>query len=178
MPESVSQIRVLQESDLPAVMAIETRAYEFPWTEQIFRDCFRSGYSGIALWQEQQLLGYGMLSSAVGEAHLLNVAVDPALQSQGLGKRLVLRLIDLARWHRAERLFLEVRRSNVRAMRLYARLGFNEIGERKSYYPGRKTREDAIVMAMELSLGQVADRHPGQENSGQENPDQTQANAS
>jgi [ribosomal protein S18]-alanine N-acetyltransferase len=149
-------IRVLREADLPAIMKIETRAYEFPWTEQIFLDCFKSGYSGIALTElsSDRLLGYGMLSAAAGEAHILNVAIDPDVQGTGLGGRLVKRLIDLARWHRAERLFLEVRRSNERARGIYFKLGFNEIGERKRYYPGRKEREDAIVMAYELALMQ------------------------
>ncbi len=147
-------IRALREADLPAIMPLEIRAYEFPWTEQIFRDCFKSGYSGIALTElnTDRILGYGVLSAAAGEAHILNVAIDPLAQGQGLGGRLVKRLIDLARWHRAERLFLEVRRSNQRARNIYFKLGFNEIGERKGYYPGRKEREDAIVMAFELAL--------------------------
>jgi ribosomal-protein-alanine N-acetyltransferase len=59
-------------------------------------------------------------------------------------------LLDLARWHRAERVFLEVRPSNPLAHAMYERAGFNEIGRRPGYYPSRRGREDAIVMAMEL----------------------------
>jgi [ribosomal protein S18]-alanine N-acetyltransferase len=142
--------RVLQLTDLPAIMRIENAAYEFPWTEAIFKDCFKSGYTGLALDHQSRLIGYGVLSAAVGEAHILNVAIDPQLRRCGLGKKLVMRLIDQARWHRAERIFLEVRRSNEIARKLYSKLGFNEIGERIGYYPGRKSREDAIVMALEL----------------------------
>jgi ribosomal-protein-alanine N-acetyltransferase len=57
---------------------------------------------------------------------------------------------DLARWHRAERVFLEVRPSNPRAIALYHDLGFNEIGRRPGYYPAANGREDALVMAIEL----------------------------
>ena len=64
--------------------------------------------------------------------------------------RLVMRLIDAARWHRAERIFLEVRPSNLAAQHIYETIGFNEIGRRPNYYPARNGREDAIVMAMEL----------------------------
>ena len=71
-------------------------------------------------------------------------------QGRGHGRHLVQRLIDLARWHRAERLFLEVRPSNPVAQVLYESLGFNEIGRRPRYYPAKNGREDAIVMAMEL----------------------------
>ena len=59
-------------------------------------------------------------------------------------------MLDLARWHRAERVFLEVRPSNTAAIALYDSAGFNEIGKRPNYYPGPRGREDAIVMAMEL----------------------------
>jgi [ribosomal protein S18]-alanine N-acetyltransferase len=142
--------RVLQLSDLTAIMRIENEAYEFPWTEAIFKDCFKSGYTGLALEHQSHLIGYGVLSAAAGEAHILNVAIDPKMRGCGLGKRLVTRLIDQARWHRTERIFLEVRRSNETARKLYYKLGFNEIGERIGYYPGRKNREDAIVMALEL----------------------------
>jgi [ribosomal protein S18]-alanine N-acetyltransferase len=131
-------------------MRIENAVYEFPWTEAIFKDCFKSGYTGLALDHQSELIGYGVLSAAAGEAHILNVAIDPKLRGCGLGKKLVTRLIDQARWHRSERIFLEVRRSNEAARKLYYKLGFNEIGERTGYYPGRKNREDAIVMALEL----------------------------
>lgn len=147
---AVAHIRVLKLQDLAAVMAIEVRAYPFPWTLNIFNDCLKSGHSGLALTRDDVLIGYGMLSAAAGEAHLLNVTVAPELQGQGHGRHLVKRLIDLARWHRAQRLFLEVRASNTRAIDLYFSLGFNEIGQRPNYYPGKSKREHAQVMALEL----------------------------
>uniref|UniRef100_A0A0U1PBG9 [Ribosomal protein bS18]-alanine N-acetyltransferase n=1 Tax=Mizugakiibacter sediminis TaxID=1475481 RepID=A0A0U1PBG9_9GAMM len=97
-----------------------------------------------------RVIGYGILSVAAGEAHVLNVCVTPAEQGRGHGRRLLQRLIDLARWHGAERVFLEVRPSNAHAIAMYERAGFNEIGRRPNYYPAARGREDAIVMAMEL----------------------------
>ena len=149
-PPHSARVRVLQEVDLAEVMRIENDVYEFPWTEAIFRECFKSGYTGIAIERDSVLVGYGMLSAAAGEAHILNVAITPTVRGQGLGKHLVRRLLDQARWHRVERVFLEVRRSNETARKLYFSLGFNEIGERRGYYPAKKGREDAIVMALEL----------------------------
>ena len=70
--------------------------------------------------------------------------------SEGLSPADVRRLIDLARWYGAERIFLEVRPSNPVAKALYDSLGFNEIGRRPSYYPARGGREDAIVMALDM----------------------------
>ncbi len=80
----------------------------------------------------------------------MNLCVDPATQSRGLGRRLLKRMVDLARWHMADRIFLEVRPSNPVAIALYHSEGFNEIGRRPRYYPAKDGREDAIVMAMEL----------------------------
>jgi ribosomal-protein-alanine N-acetyltransferase len=143
-------LRPMREADLDAVMAIELRAYPFPWTRGIFRDCLHAGY---AMWvQERQgaIVGYGVLSIAAGEAHVLNLCTAPGNEGQGLGQRMLHALLKVARGHGAQRVFLEVRPSNPRAIALYDHNGFNEIGRRPRYYPAHGGREDAIVMAMEL----------------------------
>jgi [ribosomal protein S18]-alanine N-acetyltransferase len=145
-----ARVRLLHVEDLTQIMPLENAAYEFPWSEKIFKDCFKSGYTGLVLEIESGVLaGYGVLSAAAREAHILNVVVGNQWRGHGFGKQLVKRLIDQARWHRAERVFLEVRESNHVARKLYFSLGFNEIGQRSGYYPARKGREDAIVMAYE-----------------------------
>jgi len=140
----------MKQADIDAVAAIENRAYVFPWTPGIFRDCLRAGHQCWVLEAGTQLLGYGVLSAAAGEAHLLNICIAPEYQGRGHGRRLLRRLIDLARWHKAQQVFLEVRPSNPAAIALYRDEGFNEIGQRPNYYPAAKGREDAIVMALEL----------------------------
>lgn len=145
-----ARVRVLTVVDLPRILPLETAAYDFPWSEAIFRDCFAANYTGLAIEYDGALLGYGVLSVAADEAHILNVVISSAQRGLGLGKKLVRRLIDQARWHRVEQVFLEVRASNAVARRLYKSLGFLEIGERKGYYPGCQTREDAVVMSLKL----------------------------
>lgn len=144
------QLRQMCPDDLEHVLAIELANYEYPWTHGIFRDCLRAGYQCWVLTHEPEIVGYGVLSVAASEAHVLNVCVARDQHSQGYGRRLMQRLIELARWHRAERIFLEVRPSNTHAIALYDTLGFNEIGKRPDYYPAKRGREDAMVMAMEL----------------------------
>lgn len=144
------RLRPLHSSDLDAVMRIENDAYEFPWTAGIFRDCLAAGYECWVLEDAGALLGYGVLSAAAGEAHVLNVCVAPEWQGRGLGRLLLRRLLDLARWHRVQQVFLEVRPSNPNAIALYLSEGFNEIGRRGNYYPARDGREEAIVMGLEL----------------------------
>jgi [ribosomal protein S18]-alanine N-acetyltransferase len=148
-PQPLS-LRALREDDLDAVMEIELRGYPFPWTRGIFVDCLRAGYPSLALEDDGVLVGYGVLSIAADEGHILNVCVDPRVQSRGLGRYLFRALVTLARQHAAQRVFLEVRPSNTPAVALYHSEGFNEIGRRPRYYPAHHGREDALVMAMEL----------------------------
>lgn len=148
--DPLPNLRAMRGTDLERVLEIELKAYPFPWTAGIFRDCLRAGYGCWVLERGDRVIGYGILAVAAGEAHVLNVCVAPEAQGEGHGRRLMKRLIDLARWHQAERIYLEVRPSNTPALKLYHDLGFNEIGRRPNYYPAEKGREDAIVMAIEL----------------------------
>jgi ribosomal-protein-alanine N-acetyltransferase len=139
-------LRPMREADVEAVHDVERRAYEFPWTAGIFRDCLRADYMAWVLERDGAILGYFLLSLAAGEAHVLNIAVAPERH----GRRMLRSLVHLARSRAAQRVFLEVRPSNSGAIALYHQEGFNEIGRRPRYYPARDGREDAIVMAMEL----------------------------
>lgn len=148
-------LRALRESDLNAVMAIELRGYPLPWTRGIFIDCLRAGYPGLAMERDGLLIGYGVLSIAADEAHVLNICIDPLAQSRGLGRQLLRALVQLAADRGAQRVFLEVRPSNTPALALYHSEGFNEIGRRPRYYPAAQGREDAVVMAIELVDGDL-----------------------
>lgn len=145
-----ASLRSLLPTDLDQVMEIERRAYPFPWTRGIFRDCLHAGYSARVIELDRQMIGYGVVSLGAAEAHLLNVCIDPRWQSRGYGRQLLRALVDLARERDAYRVFLEVRPSNLGAVALYQSEGFNEIGRRPRYYPAANGREDALVMAMEL----------------------------
>lgn len=144
-------LRRMREEDLDAVMEIELRAYPFPWTRGNFRDCLHAGYAMWVLEDGHTLSGYAAASVQAGEAHLLNLCIDPQLQSGGQGRRLLRAMREVVRGQGAQRIFLEVRPSNTHAIDLYHDEGFNEIGRRPRYYPAHDgRREDAIVMAMEL----------------------------
>ena len=148
--DALPWLRDMQEADVPAVMAIERVAYDFPWTEGILRDCFRFGHTCKVYESRAGIIGYGIISLAAGECHLLNICITPPQQKRGHGARLVSELLHIARHADARSAFLEVRTSNIAAFRLYDRMGFNEIGVRKDYYPARAGREDALVLALEL----------------------------
>lgn len=140
--------RVMTVDDLPAVLAIEQRAYQFPWSETVFRDCLRMNYScRVAEDAQRNIRGYGLMSHAAGEGHILNLCVSPCQQRKGLGRFLLGRLIDIALQQRLSAVYLEVRPSNLAAIALYAADGFTQIGQRRNYYPAEQGREDAILLA-------------------------------
>jgi ribosomal-protein-alanine N-acetyltransferase len=108
------------------------------------------GYSCWVCEQGGRLVGHSVMSVAVGEAHVLNVCVDPAMQGLGIGRRLLDRVLNVARERNADTAYLEVRVSNERAIALYESVGFCEIGQRPGYYPHSHGREDARVYAKAL----------------------------
>jgi len=143
-------MRPMQDRDLTGVMEIERRSYPHPWTRLIFNDCLHAGYSCWIADRGGIIEGYGVISVAAGESHLLNLCVRPESQRQGIGVKLLRHLIAIARRHEAEILFLEVRPTNKAAIRLYMTNGFNELGIRKDYYPAGDAREDALILARVL----------------------------
>ncbi len=150
LKDPLLRLRPMDASDVEAVFAIEAEAYEFPWSRGIFLDCLRVGYCCWIGALGREVVGYGVMSVAVGESHILNLCVRPDLQRQGLGRTLLERLLGIARGHHADTAFLEVRPSNGAAIRLYLAMGFNQVGVRRAYYPARGGREDALILARSL----------------------------
>jgi [ribosomal protein S18]-alanine N-acetyltransferase len=154
-PQDMSvALRVMREEDLPAVLACERAGYVSPWSEAIFRDCLRVRYCCLVAQTREMIIGHGIMSVAAGECHLLNICIHPLFQRLGIGRRLLRRLLALARREDADTAFLEVRVSNRSAVALYRSEGFDEIGVRKGYYPSAdrnpSRREDALMMARAL----------------------------
>lgn len=148
-PQACS-IRPMLEADIPAVLAVEDNSYEFPWSATIFTDCLRVGYCCWVLEAGATLGGYGIMSVAAEESHILNICIAPELRGQGQARRLMLHLLDTASSHGARIAYLEVRPSNIAAVRLYRRLGFRHVGTRRGYYPAMDGREDAFVFSTPL----------------------------
>ncbi len=143
-------LRPLTPPDIGKVMEVERRAYAFPWTPGIFRECLRAGYCAWAMELDERLIGYSIMSVFLDESHILNICIDPDYQGRGLGKQLLEHMLEVARHHGALNTFLEVRPSNRPAVALYTRSGFVEIGVRRGYYPAARGREDALVLLCAL----------------------------
>ncbi|MDJ0793239.1 MAG: ribosomal protein S18-alanine N-acetyltransferase [Woeseiaceae bacterium] len=150
MAEPPTTIRDMVHDDLPMVSDIERRSYEFPWSHGVFRDCLLAGYQNMVLVREEQVAGYAVLSVAAGEAHILNICVDPAYRARGYGEKLLDELLFRARAAQVRQIFLEVRPSNDTALALYRKKGFHQVANRPAYYQASEGREDAAVLAKKL----------------------------
>lgn len=134
--------------DVDAVHALECSVFPHPWSRANFSDSVAAGYDAWLLRDAGgELAGYFVLMHAPGETHLLDVAVAGKRHGTGLGRHLLATLCARAKAMGADSVLLEVRPTNERALAVYRRFGFVEIGRRKGYYPAHEgRREDAIVM--------------------------------
>ena len=140
----------IQAQHLPEVLRIEQSAYSHPWTQGNFLDSIASGYH-MPLWiDDDQIAAYLVAMRGVDEVHLLNLTVAPDFQRQGWARMMLQHLRDWSVERGLRHLWLEVRASNLRAIKVYEAHGFNTEGLRRDYYPlhlGR--REDAVIMSLQ-----------------------------
>lgn len=151
--EAEFEVRFMTEADIPQVCHLEKVSFSQPWSEFAFRSELEDNelayYSVLVpINAPNKVIGYGGLWVVLDEAHVTNIAVDPAYRGKRLGHFLVQTMQQLAVLKGAKRMTLEVRVSNASAIKLYTRLGFIEEGVRKRYYTDND--EDASIMWCDL----------------------------
>ncbi len=122
------------------------------------QDCVAAGYQcikGTLATNPDEIVCYAFMMVGFEETNLLNISVNPQYQRQSLASQMLHRLMLVSRINQAKQMWLEVRESNLAAIRLYEKHGFNSIGKRRNYYiyttvEGRKVKEHAIVMAAKI----------------------------
>lgn len=143
-------LRLLSEEDIPAVMMVEHAAHSHPWRKSSFEDCLKGRHRCWLAEHKSKVVGYVVFTFGGGDSELLNISVAPKWQRRGVGRALVQFALDSVKTH-ADMMFLEVRVSNQKAIELYYRLDFFEVGQRRNYYPTSNGREDALLMACQLA---------------------------
>jgi ribosomal-protein-alanine N-acetyltransferase len=139
------EIRPLRSSDLDSIERIERRAYPTPWSRSMFAsELAKPASICLGAFEEEELVGYLIVSRYVDAWHVMNVAVDPEHRGRGVATMLLERLFDLTADDARRGYTLEVRVSNGKAIDLYERLGFRSRGLRRGYYTDN--REDALIM--------------------------------
>ena len=160
--KTTATLKAFREADLDAIIALERRASTTPWTEHNFLTSLRSGHLCVGAQQGSRWLAQAVFSQVMEEAELLIIAVDTPCQGQGIASQL-LHTMEWWLGQSSQRLFLEVRASNIGAIRFYEKQGFDRLGCRRNYYPVHylsrrhshsaafSDREDALVYGKYLN---------------------------
>jgi len=145
-------LRSASLTDLDAFTTMEAEVYgDEAWSRELMQAELENthGYYLAAVDEDDTVVGYaGLLAPlGTGQGDIQTITVAPAARRHGLGRTLMLQLLNEARRRGAEELFLEVRYDNEPAQTLYRDLGFRDIGLRKNYY-GHGV--DAITMKLDV----------------------------
>ena len=145
--EKQIQFRKMETQDIPAIAQIERQLFSRPWSGQSFLEAMQQDTLFIAAVYGNEIVGYCGMYCCLEEGEITNVAVVPASQNQGIGRRMLECLLRQARQKGISRIILEVRISNASAIHLYDKLGFQNCGIRKNLY--EMPREDGMIMLLE-----------------------------
>lgn len=145
-------LRDLTKSDLWQLLAIENSVQATPWSEETFITCFEAGYFGWVIDINQEIIGFIIVSERPTECHILNICISRAHQHQGYGRLLMKQALRYAAQRGVAIAYLEVRRSNSKAIALYRKMQFYLVGARRDYYPAPHGKEDALIFARDLSV--------------------------
>ena len=138
-------VRLMEERDLDEVAAIEQKYFSQPWSRGAFADTLKLSHTLYVVAEtEDRIAGYCGCYQQLEEAEIVNVAVDEPFRGRGIGKKMLTELMRLGLERGAFAYTLEVRVSNIPAIRLYESLGFESVGIRKRFY--EKPVEDANIM--------------------------------
>ena len=143
-----NKIQFFAKEDLGEVVKIENSCHLTPWTNKNFSDSYSAKNLFKVLKSEDDIIAYYVAIFIVDECELLNITVKPELQKKGYGALMLEDLFSECKKENIVNIFLEVRKSNVSAIRLYEKNGFNEIGVRNNYYKNKRGQEDAILMGL------------------------------
>jgi len=139
-------VRKMKLSDIDSVIDIEKNSFPIPWTRGAFmaelKNNMLARYCVVEV--NGRVVGYGGMWLIMDEAHITNIAVHPEYRGRGIGTKLIGALIAEVSGTNIYGMTLEVRRSNIRAQKLYRKFGFVPCGVRPEYY--LDNREDAIIM--------------------------------
>ncbi len=138
--------------DIEAVFSLNRLVFDEAWSKHVMLQSLQVGYDLYVCYQEKLLIGYVLSQDILLETQIMQVCVHQDFRRLGVAKKLM-KMLMLTKQD-MQSLMLEVRKSNQAAQTFYHHLGFACVGNRPNYYRATKTkpREDAIVMALELSV--------------------------
>jgi len=143
------EIREMTADDLSEVLAIEHASFSAPWTEDHFREEMAVPFChDLVIYCGGKLSGYMSFAIVHDEVHIRNIAVRRDVRRCGIASTLMGEMLSITARHRVRLAILEVRVSNVAAVRLYEKFGFSVRGVRQAYYT--RPVEDALILCADL----------------------------
>ncbi|MDA8613721.1 ribosomal protein S18-alanine N-acetyltransferase [Gammaproteobacteria bacterium] len=142
-------IRPASVDDISAIVEIENKTNQMPWSTAQFLSSMEVGHYSSVMYEENDILGFAIYSPIIPESHLLSIAIDPAHQGRGLGDKLLQQIILQNKTIGVKMISLEVRVSNLPAINLYEKRGFHKDAIRPNYYGG-SPKEDALLMSLKI----------------------------
>ena len=143
-------IRKMNTNDISAVAEIEKQCFSQPWSEKSFSDSILREDTLFLVCEltDKNIVGYMGMYLSFDEANVTNVAVSPQYRKMGIGEQLVANAKTNAKDASIQTIFLEVRVSNIPAISLYEKMGFQKLGVRKNFY--EHPLEDAYIMSCDI----------------------------
>lgn len=156
-PDTTVYIRWMIRKDLPTVLDIEDRCFEFPWKEDDFIRALRqSNVIGMVAERGDQVLGFMLYELHKHRLHLLSMAVDPDYSRQGIGTAMVEKLVSKLSYQRRNRIVLEVRETNLPAQLFFKAMGFKAVMVLHKFYEDTDVDCDDDAYMMQFSVSQVS----------------------
>jgi [ribosomal protein S18]-alanine N-acetyltransferase len=146
-------VEPMRMADVPTVHEIERLSFSTPWPAHAFEQELTGNRMARYLIARagEQVVGFGGIWLMVDEAHITTFGVHPEWRRRGVGRQLLIALVELSEQMRASRMTLEVRAGNQAAQELYRRFGFIVAGRRARYYTD--DGEDALIMTTPALAG-------------------------
>jgi len=142
-------IREMEISDLAMIMKLEKELFSAPWSEAMFSEEIKGHYAYVLQKNEnEEIIGYLSGWKLLDEFTITNIGITGNFQRMGFGTKLVKFIISKLLYEKCFKFTLEVRESNFKAIALYEKIGFEQIGLRGNYY--RDPVENAVIMRLNM----------------------------
>lgn len=149
MDSNALTIRLMEDSDLEAVVRVEEESFPLPFSGSLFLKFMdQDAFHCWVIVSGKEVVGYLVYSVEADEADILNIAVDEKWRRKGVGSLLIKHMMEHASGLGGQHIFLEVRASNEVAKAFYKKWEFFQVGVRHGYY--HDTGEDALVFSREI----------------------------
>lgn len=137
------------EEDIEYIAELESKTFSDAWTEKGLRETFGQKQAFVTVAEVgDKVLGYCIIYYVMDEAEIARIAVVEEMRGRGIGRELLDYTCECCKGMQIQRLLLDVRESNERAIGFYKKYGFQTDGVRKNFY--EMPKEDAVLMSMSL----------------------------